>query len=385
VGPRLEALDGKLSAMTFEIFAGIAKLRASAAEPRAFRQWYAKYHEFRNLNGESARLSNWESVALNVLQPAATILVLWLAWRLQPTSNMTTGDFVAFHAALFALLGGVHSLVSTALDLVNLKPVWDRARPILETAPEDAGASGERHEPNGAIEIHHVSFAYPGGPEVLHDIDLTIKPGEFVAIVGASGSGKSTLLRMLLGFEAPAHGEIRYDGKNLKRLDLRHLRRRVGTVLQGGKLWAGDILANIAGAHNLGVEAASEAARKAGLEKDIEAMPMGLYTVVGEGLSTLSGGQRQRVLIARALISSPKILLLDEATSALDNVSQATVLEGLSGLEATRVIIAHRLNTVRNADRIVVLERGRIVQQGTFRELAGASGPFSAMLARQVA
>jgi len=385
IGPRMEALDGKLSAMTFEIFAGIAKLRASAAEPRAFRQWYAKYHEYRNINGESARLSNWESIALNLLQPAATILVLWLAWRLQPTSNMTTGDFVAFHAALFALLGGVHSLVSTALDLVNLKPVWDRARPILETSPEDAGAGGERHDPTGAIDIHHVSFAYPGGPEVLHDLELTIKPGEFVAIVGASGSGKSTLLRMLLGFEAPAHGEIRYDGKNLKRLDLRHLRRRIGTVLQGGKLWAGDILTNVAGAHNLGVEAASEAVRQAGLAKDIEAMPMGLYTVVGEGLSTLSGGQRQRVLIARALISSPRILLLDEATSALDNVSQATVLEGLSGLKATRVIIAHRLNTVRNADRIVVLERGRIVQQGTFRELAGASGPFSAMLARQVA
>jgi ATP-binding cassette subfamily C protein len=385
IGPRMEALDGKLSAMTFEIFAGIAKLRASAAEPRAFRQWYAKYHEYRNTNGESARLSNWEAIALNLLQPAATILVLWLAWRLQPTSNMTTGDFVAFHAALFALLGGVHSLVSTALDLVNLKPVWDRARPILETSPEDAGAGGERHDPTGTIDIHHVSFAYPGGPEVLHDVELTIKPGEFVAIVGASGSGKSTLLRMLLGFETPAHGEIRYDGKNLQRLDLRHLRRRIGTVLQGGKLWAGDILTNVAGAHNLGVEAATEAVRQAGLAKDIEAMPMGLYTVVGEGLSTLSGGQRQRVLIARALISSPRILLLDEATSALDNVSQAIVLEGLSALKATRVIIAHRLNTVRNADRIVVLERGRIVQQGTFRELAGASGPFSAMLARQVA
>ena len=385
VGPKIEAMDGKLSAMQFEIFAGIAKLRASAAEPRAFREWYAKYHHFRNLNGESARLSNWESVALNVLQPAATILVLFLAWRLAPTSKMTTGDFVAFHASLFALLGGVHALVSTALDLVNLKPVWDRARPILETQPEDSGAAGAQHEPRGAIRLEHASFAYPGGPTVLHDIDLAIAPGEFVAIVGASGSGKSTLLRLLLGFETPAIGAVRYDGSDLRELDVRYLRKRLGTVLQGGKLWAGDILTNIVGANPLGVEAASDAARRAGLARDIEAMPMGLYTVVGEGLSTLSGGQRQRVLIARALVGNPRVILFDEATSALDNISQATVLRELAALQATRVVIAHRLNTVRNADRIVVLERGRIVQQGTFAALAAESGAFSAMLARQVA
>jgi len=385
VGPKVEAMDGKLSAMQFEIFAGIAKLRASAAEPRAFREWYAKYHHFRDLNRLSARLTNWESVALNLLQPAATILVLFLAWRLAPTSNMSTGDFVAFHAALFALLGGVYMLVSTALDLVNLKPVWDRARPILETPPEDAGAAGTMHEPQGAIALARVRFAYPNGPVVLHDIDLAVKPGEFVAIVGASGSGKSTLLRLLLGFETPDAGTVRYDGRNLKELDLRHLRKRLGTVLQGGKLWAGDLLTNIVGANPLGVDAAWDAARRAGLERDIEAMPMGLYTVVGEGLSTLSGGQRQRVLIARALVGNPRIVLFDEATSALDNLSQATVLQGLAGLEATRIVIAHRLNTVRNADRIVVLERGRIVQQGTFEKLAAEAGPFSAMLARQVA
>ncbi len=385
VGPQLEAMDGKLSAMQFEVFSAIAKLRACAAEPRVLERWYVRYDEFRRLNGVGARLANWESVGLNLLQPAATILVLWLAWRLADTSPLSTGHFVAFHAALFSLLGGVHAIVATALDLVNLKPVWDRARPILETAPEDAAGGTERHEPAGAIELDKVSFAYPEGPVVLEDIDLSIRPGEFVAIVGASGSGKSTLMRLLLGFEAPSIGTVRYDGVNLKKLDLAHLRRRIGTVLQAGKLWAGDLLSNIAGAHSINVETAWEAARRAGLARDIEAMPMGLYTVVGEGLSTLSGGQRQRVLIARALVGDPRIVLFDEATSALDNVAQATVLKELAALEATRIVIAHRLDTVRDADRIVVLDRGRIVQEGTFAQLAAESGPFRAMLARQVA
>jgi ATP-binding cassette subfamily C protein len=220
---------------------------------------------------------------------------------------------------------------------------------------------------------------------VLRGIDLEIRPGEFVAIVGASGSGKSTLLRLLLGFEAPSRGKVRYDGEDLAALDAPWLRRRIGTVLQGGKLWPGDLCTNIAGATSATLEEAWEAARRAGLAADIEAMPMGMYTMVGEGLSTLSGGQRQRVLIARALVAAPRILLLDEATSALDNLSQASVLESLAGLGATRVVIAHRLDTVRGADRIVVLDRGRIVQQGTFRELAARDGPFAALLARQVA
>jgi ATP-binding cassette subfamily C protein len=388
VGPRIEALDGRVGAMTFEIFSGIAKLRAAAAEPRVFRQWYARYDEFRNANTASARLSNHETVALSVLQPAATILVLALAWQLASGGKagaMTTGSFVAFHAALFGLLGAVYGLVSTALDVVNLKPLWDRARPILETPPEDAGKAGERHDPRGAIRLEGVSFAYPGGPDVLSGVDLAIGEGEFVAIVGASGSGKSTLLRLLLGFERPRVGVVRYDGRDLTGMDLRHLRARLGTVLQGGKLWSGDLLANILGASNLGVDAAWDAARKAGLAADIEAMPMGLYTLAGEGLSTLSGGQRQRVLLARALVGEPRILLLDEATSALDNVSQAAVLEELAAMKATRIVIAHRLSTVRNADRIVVLEKGRIVEQGTFAELARRRGSFSAMLARQVA
>jgi ATP-binding cassette subfamily C protein len=385
IGPRIEALDGKLGAMTFELFAGIAKLRAAAAEGRIFREWYRKYDAFRDANREAALLSNREAVALSLLYPAATILVLALAWRGSAAQTLSTGEFVAFHGAMFALLGGVHLLASTILEVVNLKPVWDRARPILETPPEDASGRGVRHDPRGAIRIEGVSFAYPGGPDVLEDVTLDIRAGEYVAIVGASGSGKSTLLRLLLGFEAPRAGRVLYDGIDLANLDLRHVRGRLGTVLQGGTLWGGDLLTNIVGATNLGADAAWDAVRRAGLAADIEAMPMGLYTIVGEGLSTLSGGQRQRVLLARALLGDPRILLLDEATSALDNVSQAAVLAELAKLAATRIVIAHRLNTVRHADRIVVLERGRIAQQGTFRQLAEERGPFSAMLARQVA
>lgn len=384
VGPRIEALDGRLEAFTFEMYGGIAKLRAAAAEDRAFDQWYARYDEFRNASRVATGLANRETVALGLLYPAATAVVFALAWRALPSAGLTPGDFVAFHTAMFALLGGVHLLVSTVLDVVNLKPVWDRARPLLEAPPEDA-ARGKRHAPRGGIALEGVRFAYPGGPEVLEGIDLEVAPGEFVALVGPSGSGKSTLLRLLLGFERPTSGTVRFDGHDLATLDLRHLRMRIGTVLQGGRLWAGDLLANIVGATNLGPEEAMAAARRAGFAADIEALPMGLYTVVGEGLSTLSGGQRQRVLLARALIGRPAILLLDEATSALDNVAQAAVLQDLATLEATRVVIAHRLSTVRHADRIVVIEAGRIVQQGAWAELANVDGPFATMLRRQSA
>jgi len=386
LGPRIEALDGRLAAITFELFAGIAKLRASAAENRAFERWSTRYDAFRTADSAAARIANRESVILALLTPLATALVLFLAWRVSKTpAALTAGEFVAFHAALFGFLGGVQALVGTALDVASVKPVWDRARPILEALPEDGEAQAERHEPQGAIALEGVSFAYPGGPEVLAGIDLDVRPGEFVAIVGPSGSGKSTLLRLLLGFEKPSRGRVCYDGRDVAALDVPWLRRRIGTVLQGGKLWAGDLYTNIVGATSAGLDAAWDAARRAGLAPDIEAMPMGMYTVVGEGVSTLSGGQRQRVLIARALVGAPRVLLLDEATSALDNLSQRAVLEALAALAATRIVIAHRLDTVRDADRIVVLERGRIVQQGTFRELAGREGPFAALLARQVA
>ena len=386
IGRRITQAEGTLSATTVEMFSGIAKLRAAAAEDRAHARWLSRYREWRLLGRRGAELANLELALLSLLQPLALVAVLALAWRLAETGSanaLNVGDFVAFQSALFGTLAGVASLVTLAFSVASITPEWERARPLLAIEPEGADPTRRRHVPEGAVHLEQVSFAYPGGPPVLSDISLDVPAGAFVAIVGASGSGKSTLLRLLLGFETPDRGVIRYDGIDLATLDLTRLRRGIGTVLQGGKLWAGDILTNIAGSHPLTVEEALQVARKAGLESDIEAMPMGLYTLVGEGVSTLSGGQSQRVLIARALAGNPKLLLLDEATSALDNLSQAAVLAALAALKATRIVVAHRLSTIRNADQIIVLEDGRIAQQGTYRELAEAPGPFAAMLAQQ--
>ncbi len=211
-----------------------------------------------------------------------------------------------------------------------------------------------------------------------------MKPGECVAIVGTSGSGKSTILRLLLGFETPTRGGVYYDDRDLETLDLRLLRRQIGTVMESSKLVPGSLYENVAGGAPLTREQVEEAIRLAGLDADVANMPMGLKTSVGEGTGLLSGGQRQRVLIARALVHKPRLIFFDEATSALDNRTQAIVSASLAGTNATRIIIAHRLSTVRNADRILVLERGRIVEAGTYESLMAGNGAFYRLARRQL-
>jgi ABC-type bacteriocin/lantibiotic exporter with double-glycine peptidase domain len=236
----------------------------------------------------------------------------------------------------------------------------------------------------GAIELSHVSFNYQkDGPLVLDDVDFRIEADEFVAIVGPSGSGKSTLLRILLGFEMATEGGVFFDGQSLTTLDIRAVRQQIGVVLQHSRLMAGDIFTNIVGNTGRNQDDAWRAARQAALAKDIEAMPMGMHTVIAQGGGTLSGGQRQRLLIARALAAEPRIVFFDEATSALDNLTQAQVSESLESLRVTRVVIAHRLSTIRHADKIVVLERGRIVQMGRFEELMNVAGTFRELARRQ--
>ncbi len=388
---RLEELGGKLQSLVFEYLSGISKIRTSASEQRAFVNWTDRFLQFRRLHIRSESLANTEQLALNILMPAMLLFVYFAASTgslggVSPMSvaRFSTGDFIAFNAALFSLVGGLYGLMTTAIDLVQLLPVWERAKPIVQTLPDSAGKRNQRHDPLGGIELINLGFRYPDGPPVLQDVNFSISPGSFVAIVGPSGSGKSTLIRLLLGFETPTTGSVCYDGHDLAALDTRHVRSRIGTVLQGGRLWPGDLYANIAGTSNLPVESVWEAARIAGMKDDIEDMPMGLYTTVSEGDSTLSGGQRQRILIARAVVHQPRILLLDEATAALDNVTQAVVQESLAGLTCTRLVIAHRLNTIRNADWILVMDQGKLAEQGTFDQLMSGQGVFATMLQRQL-
>ena len=388
---RLEELGGKLQSLVFEYLSGISKIRTSASEQRAFVNWTDRFLQFRRLHIRSESLANTEQLVLNILMPAMLLFVYYAVsmGSVGGTSQFvgsrfSTGDFIAFNAALFSLVGGMYGLMTTAIDLVQLLPVWERAKPIVETLPDSAGKRNERHEPIGGIEITNLGFRYPDGPPVLDNVNFTITPGAFVAIVGPSGSGKSTLIRLLLGFETPTSGSVCFDGHDLAALDTRHVRSRIGTVLQGGRLWPGDLYSNIAGTSNLPVEKVWEAARIAGLKNDIENMPMGLYTSISDGDSTLSGGQRQRILIARAVVHQPRILLLDEATAALDNVTQAIVQESLAGLKCTRLVIAHRLNTIRNADWILVMDQGKLAEEGTFDTLTSKQGVFSTMLRRQL-
>jgi len=269
--------------------------------------------------------------------------------------------------------------------VMNLRPSWERAEPLFKAVPEGGEARRDPGVLSGAVELTNIAFRYsPDTPYVLSGLSMKAAPGEFIAIVGVSGSGKSTAMRMLLGFEQPHAGTVQFDGIDLRHLDVDLVRRQIGVVLQNGRLVPGSIYENIMGPHQGTLEDAMEAARQAGLEADIAALPMGIHTVLTEATAAFSGGQVQRMMIARALLGKPRILVLDEATSALDNVTQAIVAESLGRLAITRIVIAHRFSTVQRADRIYVIDKGRVVQAGKFDELMAADGPFAALAKRQL-
>jgi NHLM bacteriocin system ABC transporter ATP-binding protein len=373
---------GKLSGQVFQFIGGIAKLRVSGAESRAFGVWTKRYSNQKILQSKSRTLSNRFSVFNALLTVAGPMAIFYIVdeWA----GPLKPGDFLAFNAAFAQMFLSTMDMAAAVLQVMGLVPLFERAKPILGTLPEVISGKTNPGKLTGAIEMSHVSFRYEADkPLVLKNIGFRAEAGQFVALVGPSGCGKSTLLRLLLGFDEPETGVVLYDGMELKGMDAASVRRQMGVVLQHSFPFRGDIFSNIIGSKPLTIEDAWEAARLSGLDLDIKQMPMGMYTVITE-TSGLSTGQRQRLLIARAIVNKPRIILFDEATSALDNQTQAVVSRSLENLKATRIVIAHRLSTVINADKILVLDQGSIVQSGTYDDLIRQEGLFADLVKRQL-
>ncbi|MEW5929403.1 MAG: NHLP bacteriocin export ABC transporter permease/ATPase subunit [Gemmatimonadota bacterium] len=379
-------LHSRTSGTVLQLLNGIAKLRMAGAEVHAFGLWARLFGQQRREQLRARALGNWLALFTAVCPVVCTLVLFALGPRPGSGAAMGTGEFLGFMAAFNLGLAGALSCGTALVGALAAVPLYEHARPILHTLPEVHAGKHDPGELSGAVELQHVTFRYSAdGPATLHDVSLRVRPGEFVAFVGPSGSGKSTLLRLLLGFEAPEAGAVAFDEQDLAGLDVQAVRRQLGTVLQDGTLLSGSIFDNIVGSAAASHDDAMEAARLAGMEEDVRQMPMGLHTVVSDGGRTLSGGQRQRLMIARALLRRPRILLLDEATSALDNRTQAVVAESLARLKATRIVVAHRLSTVMGADRIYVVDGGRIVESGTPAELLERRGLFHRMAQRQLA
>ncbi len=372
----------KLSGLEYNLFAGIQKLKLTGSENRAFARWLDRY-------GDAARFL-YNPLFTYRLYPAltallglgGTMLIFWSTLK----NGVSTSDYIAFNSAFGMITASLVQLNGVLPSISQIRPLLESVKPILEAVPEMEDKAPQVQRLSGKIEISGLSFRYSDdGPLILNDLSLTIKPGEYVGIVGKSGCGKSTLMRLMLGFEYPLSGGVYYDNYDLAKVDKASLRRRIGCCLQSGSLFTGDLF------HNITITApwathdeAWEALRLACLEDDVRRMPMGLHTMVSEGGGGFSGGQKQRLLIARALISKPDIIFFDEATSALDNIAQKTVSDNLDALKCTRVVIAHRLSTIRHCDRIIVLDKGRIAEQGTFEELMATQGLFYEMAQRQL-
>ncbi|MBP5384182.1 MAG: ATP-binding cassette domain-containing protein [Lachnospiraceae bacterium] len=373
--------EAKERGLSYALINGIQKIRLSGSEKRAFSKWAHMYAHTANL---TYNLSPF--LKLNgVLSLAITLIGTIVLYAAAIKSHVSVTNYYSFNVAYNMVSGAFLSLAGVTASFAEIRSVLGLVEPILKEEPEVTENKHVVTKLSGGIELNHVTFRYEeGSPVILDDMSVKIPAGQYVAIVGKTGCGKSTLLRLLLGFETPSRGSIYYDQKDLRTLDLKSLRQNIGVVMQSGKLFQGDIYSNIVvSAPHLSVQDAWEAAEIAGIADDIREMPMGMYTMIGEGCGGISGGQKQRLMIARAIAQKPKILFLDEATSALDNITQKRVSDALTGLKCTRIVIAHRLSTIRQCDRILVMEDGRIEEEGTYDELMKKQGFFAELVERQ--
>ena len=374
-------LSSKEAGVTYEMINGIQKIRLSGSEKRVFAKWattYSKSAKVRYNPPLVLRLSTAISLLITLL---GNIALYYIAVR----NNVAVSDYMAFTSSYGVLSGAFSSVVAMVGVIFTIQPIYDMARPILEAEPEAKLGKIKLNEIHGNIKLENVSFRYnEGGPLIVNNMSLDIKEGEYIAIVGQTGCGKSTLVRLMLGFEKPVEGKVLFDNINIEDVDLSSLRRNIGTVMQNGVLFHADIFSNIIiSCPTLKEEDAWAAAEIANIADDIRDMPMGMKTVISEGQGGISGGQKQRIMIARAIVHKPKVLIFDEATSALDNKTQKSISDSISRLNCTRIVIAHRLSTIKSADRIIMLEGGRIIETGNYQELIDKKGKFAELVERQ--
>ena len=365
-----------------QMFDGIAKIRGAGAERRIVNRFLQDFVAGRKAGYEYGVYSG-RIVVFSLLFPGIVYIIFFYLIGEKWRGSLEISGFLAFLTAYGSFQQGIIGLVNGAWQLGAMRPDLKRLEPFLLSDVEARAGQLPPGRLDGRLDLSHVSFRYSADkPLVLKDVSLQASPGEFIAIVGPSGAGKSSLVRLLLGFEKPENGSVLYSGSDLSELDVNAVRRQLGVILQNSRVMPGSILDNIITGTNYTMADAEEAVRMAALDKDIEKMPMGLFTMVADGL--ISGGQQQRILIARAIIGKPALIIMDESTSALDNETQEIVRKNVEKLRATRVVIAHRLSTIINADRIYVLEEGKVKQTGTFAELMAVEGTFKQLAMRQL-
>ncbi|MDE0052634.1 MAG: ATP-binding cassette domain-containing protein [Defluviicoccus sp.] len=368
-----------------QFLSGIGKLRTTGAEDMAFAAWARRYREQKHEEIRQAVLNEW-IVAMVAAVPFLGSAALFSAVVAQGADGLATADFLTVHTAAMFLFMTLVMLGNSARSLAFVKPACEQVQPILAAETDVSTARGVRKTLHGEILLDKVSFGYSENATILRDVSIHAKPGEFIAIVGESGAGKSTLFRLGLGLERPNAGAVYFDGQSLDQFDIVAVRRQIGVVTQDVLLQSGTILDNIIGHDTeLNEEDAWRAAGLAGVDEDIRAMPMGLHTPVDENATTFSGGQSQRIRIAAALIRNPRIIFLDEPTSWLDTRSQTRTMRAIEESTSTRLVVAHRLSTIRRANRIYVLQAGQVSQVGSYDELAAEEGLFRELVQRQQA
>lgn len=382
-----ELLDENAEANSrmYQFLTGIQKIRMAGVEDRVLLEYLEPYGKAKEIVMRKERMTNISGVLTASASSVFSVVLYFM--MVDKLILLSVGQFSAFMAAFGAFSAAMMEVGTSLFKLNALVPMLDRVRPILEALPEYEEDSELPGDLSGEIEISNVDFAYnEESGMVLKDLSIHINTGEYIGIVGSSGCGKSTLLKLLLGFEKPVSGKIYYDSKDIDSMDKRELRKKFGVVLQDGRLISGTIFDNVTiSSPGSTIKDAEEVVRKVGLEDDIKRMPMGMHTVLSETGGTISGGQAQRILIARAIIGNPKLIFFDEATSALDNVTQAMVCESLKSLNATRIVIAHRLSTIADCDRILVMDKGQVVEEGNYEALMAKKGIFYELASRQIA